>query len=129
MTTGLDGGKGPASRPSRSFPRERPSTHCKGGWVGPRAGLDRCGKSRPPPGFARTVQPVASRYTYYATRPIRRGGANNFIIPVTFSTVTGQFKNKCKNLSFQRGEKQNRNMHNLMADCTREQRVIYAVLE
>jgi hypothetical protein len=33
------------------------------GW-GPRAGLDVCGKSRPPPGFdPRTVQPVASRYT------------------------------------------------------------------
>jgi len=38
--------------------------------VGPRTGLDRCGKSRPPPGFdPRTVQPVASRYTDYATRP------------------------------------------------------------
>ena len=36
----------------------------------PRAGLDRCGKSRPPPGFdPRTVQLVASRYTDYATRP------------------------------------------------------------
>ena len=23
-----------------------PGTHCTGGWVGPRAGLDRCGKSR-----------------------------------------------------------------------------------
>jgi hypothetical protein len=33
---------------------------------GPRAGLDGCGKSRPPPGFdPRTVQPVASRYTDY----------------------------------------------------------------
>jgi len=31
--------------------------------VGPRAGLDRCGKSRFPLGFdARTVQPVASLY-------------------------------------------------------------------
>jgi hypothetical protein len=29
------------------FPRERPGAHCTGGWVGPRAGLDRCGKSRP----------------------------------------------------------------------------------
>ena len=29
------------------YPRERPDTHCAGGWVGPRAGLDRCGKSRP----------------------------------------------------------------------------------
>jgi len=46
------------------YPRERPCTHCRGGWVGPRAGLDRCQKSRPPPGFdSRTVQPVASRYT------------------------------------------------------------------
>jgi hypothetical protein len=43
---------------------ERPGTHCIGGWVGSRAGLDGCGKSRPPPGFdPRTVQPVASRYT------------------------------------------------------------------
>jgi hypothetical protein len=38
--------------------------------VGPRADLDRCGKSLPPPGLEpRTVQPVASRYTDYATRP------------------------------------------------------------
>ena len=38
--------------------------------MGPRAGLDRCGKSRHPPGFdPRTVQSVASRYTDYTTRP------------------------------------------------------------
>jgi hypothetical protein len=29
------------------YHRKRPGTHCIGGWVGPRAGLDRCGKSRP----------------------------------------------------------------------------------
>jgi hypothetical protein len=29
------------------YPRERPGTHCRGGWVGPRAGLDVCEKSRP----------------------------------------------------------------------------------
>ena len=52
------------------YPRERPGTHFTGGWVGPRAGLDRCGKSRPPPRFdSRTVQPVASRYTDRATGP------------------------------------------------------------
>jgi hypothetical protein len=34
-----------ASRHGRPYPRE--STHCTGGWVGPGAGLDRCGKSRP----------------------------------------------------------------------------------
>jgi hypothetical protein len=34
------------------------------GWVGPRAGLDGCEKSRPTPGFdPRTVQLVMSRYT------------------------------------------------------------------
>jgi len=43
------------------YPQERPGTHRIGGWVGPRDGLDRCGKSPPPhtPGFdPRTVQPV-----------------------------------------------------------------------
>jgi len=34
----------PTPRPL--YPRERPGTHCTGGWVGLRAGLDRCGKSR-----------------------------------------------------------------------------------
>jgi hypothetical protein len=69
MTTALKGGEESASRPERSLPRERPDTSCKGGWVGPRAGLDRCGKSRPPPGFdRRTVQAEASRYTDYANR-------------------------------------------------------------
>ena len=36
--------------------------------MGPRAGLDRCGKSRLTPAFdPRTVQPVAGRYTDWAT--------------------------------------------------------------
>ena len=57
--------------PAALYPRERPGTHCTCGWVGPRAGLDRCGKSRLPPGFdPRTVHPVASRYTDYAPRPM-----------------------------------------------------------
>jgi hypothetical protein len=35
-------------------------THCTGGWVGARAGLDGCRKSRPLPGFnPQTAQPVA----------------------------------------------------------------------
>jgi len=29
------------------YPRKRPDTHCIGGWVGPRTGLDGCEKSRP----------------------------------------------------------------------------------
>jgi len=36
-----------ASRPGRFLPRERPGTHCTGGWVGSRACLDRYRKSRP----------------------------------------------------------------------------------
>ena len=51
----------------RALPPERPGTHCTGGWVGRRAGLDGCGISRSPLGFdPRTVQPVASRYTDWA---------------------------------------------------------------
>jgi hypothetical protein len=50
--------------PRLLYPRERPGTHRIGGWVVPKAGLDGCGKSRPPPGFClRTVPPIASRYT------------------------------------------------------------------
>ena len=51
-------------------PRERPGTHCTGGWVRPRAGLDRCGISRPTGIHPRTARPAASRYIDYATRPI-----------------------------------------------------------
>ena len=30
---------------------KKPSTNFTGGWMGPSAGLDGCGKSRPPTGF------------------------------------------------------------------------------
>jgi len=44
--------------------RESPGIHCIGGLMGPRASVDGCGKSRPPPGFdTRAVQVVACRYT------------------------------------------------------------------
>ena len=63
LTSALDGVGGLRHAPAALLPRKRPSTHCVGGWVGPRAGLDGCGKSRRPPGFdPRTAQPVASRY-------------------------------------------------------------------
>jgi len=62
--------RGQRHAPAALYLGKRTSTHCTGDWVGPRAGLDKCGKSRPPPGFdPRTVQLVASRYTEYATRP------------------------------------------------------------
>jgi hypothetical protein len=37
--------------PAALPPEKRPGTHYTGGWVGPRAGLDGCGKSRPHRGF------------------------------------------------------------------------------
>jgi hypothetical protein len=47
LTSALEGGLWSASRPGRLYLRQRPGTHCTGGWVGPGDGLDRCGKSRP----------------------------------------------------------------------------------
>jgi len=47
MTTALEGVRGQSHAPAVLYPRERPGTYCTGGWVDPRAGLDRCGKSRP----------------------------------------------------------------------------------
>jgi hypothetical protein len=38
-----------------------------GDWMGSRAGMDGCGKFRPPPGFdPRTVQPIANYSTDWA---------------------------------------------------------------
>jgi hypothetical protein len=71
FSTTLDGGESSASRPGRAFsPGERtPGTHCTGGWVGPRAGLDteargkilcpRRGSNPDRP----VVQPVVRHYT------------------------------------------------------------------
>jgi hypothetical protein len=41
------GVRGQRHAPAALYPREKPDTHCTGGWGAPRAGLDRCGKSRP----------------------------------------------------------------------------------
>ena len=55
---------GQLQAPAALPPGKRPGIHFIGGWVVPRAGLDGCGKSRPPPGFdPQTVQPIASLYT------------------------------------------------------------------
>jgi hypothetical protein len=66
-TSALDGRGWSTSRPGRFTPPERPGTHCIADWVGPRASLDRCGKSLLIPGFdPQTVQYVASHYTHWA---------------------------------------------------------------
>ena len=47
MTAALEWVSGQQHSPAALYPRERPGTHFTGRWVGPRAGLDRCGKSHP----------------------------------------------------------------------------------
>ena len=39
--------RGQRHAPAVLPPGKRHATHSTGGWVGPRAGMDRCGKSRP----------------------------------------------------------------------------------
>jgi len=58
-----------SSKPRPQFTsRKDPVPICRGGWVGPRAGLEGR-KISPPPGFdPPTVHPVVSRYTDWATR-------------------------------------------------------------
>ena len=61
----LEGVSGQRHVPAALYPRERPGTHCIGGWVGPRDGLDRCRKSRPPPtGIRSPDRPARSQSLY-----------------------------------------------------------------
>ena len=61
LTSAQDGLGGQSQAPAALPPEKRAGTHCTGGRVGPRAGVDRWGKSSPPPGFdPRDIQPVAS---------------------------------------------------------------------
>ena len=55
--------------PQPLYPWERPGTHCIGGWVGPRAGLDGCGKSRPPTGIRSPDRPARSQSLYWLGYP------------------------------------------------------------
>ena len=69
LTPALDGvgGHPPATLP----PVKIPGTHCTGGWVGPMAGLDGCGKSRPPPTGIRSQDRPARSEFLYQLRAIR----------------------------------------------------------
>ena len=64
LTSALDGVGGQSHGPVALSPGKIPGTHCIGGWVGPRASVDGCGKSRPHTGIRSPDLPaVASRYT------------------------------------------------------------------
>jgi hypothetical protein len=47
LTSVLDGVGSQDHAPAAVPPGKRPGNHCIGAWVGSRAGLKRCGKSRP----------------------------------------------------------------------------------
>jgi hypothetical protein len=47
LTSALDGVGGQRHATAALAPGKRPGAHCIGRWVGPRAGLDGYGKSRP----------------------------------------------------------------------------------
>ena len=69
MTTALDWVRGQRHAPAALYPRERAGTHCtEAGWAPGPVWTD--AEILAPPGFEPpTVQPIASRYTDYATRP------------------------------------------------------------
>jgi len=70
MTTALEGGEGSASRPSRSLLPGKTRYPLYRRLGGPQGRSGEVRKTSPPSGFdSRTVQPVASRYTDYDTRP------------------------------------------------------------
>ena len=55
--------------PAALPPRLKRGTHFTGGWVGTRAGLDGCGKSRPPPGIRYPDRPACSVSLYRLSYP------------------------------------------------------------
>ena len=63
-TSALKMGVGVSTTHRPLYSRERPGTHCTGGWVGPRVGLDGCGKSRPHTGIRYPDRPARSKSLY-----------------------------------------------------------------
>jgi hypothetical protein len=67
----VQGGEGSASRPGRSLSPRKTQYPLYRSLIGPQGQSGYVRKILPQPGFDyRTVQPVASHYTDYATRPI-----------------------------------------------------------
>jgi hypothetical protein len=70
LTTVLEGVRGQRHAPAALYSRESPGTRRTGGLLGPQGRSGHVWEISPPPGFdPRTVQPLTSRYTDYATRP------------------------------------------------------------
>ena len=89
MTLALDGVFG-QRQALAALPRGRPGIHGTGGWMGPRDGLVRCGKSRPPPGFdPRNFHPVTGRYIDWAiSAHFKSCGIRNYVARLVIPDVS-----------------------------------------
>ena len=69
--------RGQHHAPAALYPWERPGTPLYRRLGGPQGRSGRVGKISPPPGFdTQTVQPIASRYIDYATRPLEKSAVS-----------------------------------------------------
>jgi hypothetical protein len=62
-----------STTPRSIYPRERPGTHCTGGWVGPKAGLDVWEKSRPHRDFFCTIVDLFDLFDLLVVRVTNMG--------------------------------------------------------
>ena len=89
MTSALRWGWVVNATPRPLYPRERPGTYCTGGWVGPRAGLDGCGKTAPT-GIRSPDRPARNeslyRLSYRCSQTLGVEGLKNRIKPADIQT-------------------------------------------
>jgi hypothetical protein len=87
-----------STTPRPLYLRERPGTHCNGGWVGPRAGLDVYENSRPT-GIRSPDCPARSQSLYRLSYPAH---SNEWVLGInssplnltTYLTATVEFKDE-----------------------------------
>ena len=104
--------RGQRHAPAAPYPRERPGTRFTGGWVGLRAGLDRCGIPRPPPGIdPRTAQPVGKSYTEYVALVIQQAKRMRLI---TLSSMVSPALPSFSTLSHKRHDFMGKKLLNIM---------------
>ena len=82
------GVRGQRHAPAALYPRERPGTHCTGGWVGPRAVVDRCGKSHLN-GIRSPDRPARSQSLHRLSCPTHK--PNTLKIQVTIGLLSVQW--------------------------------------
>ena len=85
MTTALEGAEGFMSRPGRSLPPGKTRYPLYRRLGGPQGRAGQVQKISSPPGFdPRTVQPVASRYTDYVSRPTTQYITSQILLTIMF---------------------------------------------